>query len=552
MKHSGELLVQTPEGAVRVIRLERERYCLGRAAENHLAFPDQQELSRRHLAFESTDAGWLVRDLGSRNGTLVNGVPAKDAVRLRSGDRIQAGKLVIEFRTAPPAASAASPAAPAADHREAATIAVRLDHLLPRTDAERGAPAAMPLTSARHLQALLNAGVELAGRMPLDGLLPLILDLAATAVGAPRGVLLLEENGQLAVRAVRGKPFEISSTARRRVLEGRESLLIQDVQREDSLRFQASIISQGVRSLLAVPLQTKERVLGLLYLDSAGPARAFSREDLNLITVMANMAAVAIENARLAEIEERERRVSLEMEQAAAIQRALLPAAAPSWPGLDIAAFSQPCFRAGGDYHDFFERPDGRVVLVVGDIAGKGMPAALLMASLQARVQVLIEAEPDPARLVERLNRITAADCPGNRFVTLFYCDIEPASGEMRHVNAGHNPPLLLRAGGGMERLDAGGLLLGVFPRAAYCSGRTRLEAGDTLVLYSDGVTEAARPGSEEEFGEGRLAEAVAGGRCAREMVESVRSAVSAFAGSVSAADDFTLVVARKLDAGII
>jgi len=551
MKHSGELLVQTPQGAVRVIRLEQDRYCLGRAAENHLAFPEQQELSRRHLVLERTGAGWLVRDLGSRNGTLVNGVPAKDAVPLRSGDRIQAGKLVIEFRSPLPAASAA-PAAQAAHHPEPATIAVRLDHLLSQTDAAGGAGAAMPLTSARHLQALLNAGVELAGRMPLEGLLPLILDLAATAVGAPRGMLLLEEDGHLAIRAVRGKPFEISSTARRRVLEGRESLLIQDMQREDSLRFQASIISQGVRSLLAVPLQTKERVLGLLYLDSAGPARAFSREDLNLITVMANMAAVAIENARLAEIEERERRVSLEMEQAAAIQRALLPAAAPQWPGLDIAAFSQPCSRAGGDYHDFFERPDGRVVLVVGDIAGKGMPAALLMASLQARVQVLIEAEPEPARLVERLNRITAADCPGNRFVTLFYCDIEPASGEMRYVNAGHNPPLLLRAKGGMERLDAGGLLLGVFPRATYSAGRTRLEAGDTLVLYSDGVTEAAPPESDEEFGETRLAEAVAGGHCARDMVERALAAVSAFAGSVSAADDFTLVVARKLAGGII
>ncbi len=266
------------------------------------------------------------------------------------------------------------------------------------------------------------------------------------------------------------------------------------MQREESLRLQASIIAQRVRSLLAVPLQTRDRVIGLLYLDSSGQAREFTREDLNLITVMANMAAVAIENARLGEVEERERRVRLEMEQAAAIQRMLLPAVPPAIAGLDIAAFSRPCHQAGGDYYDFFLRPDGRLGVLVGDFSGKGMPAALLMASLQARLQVLLEEEKDPARLLQRLNRITAAHSPGNRFVTLFYGELDPERGELRYVNAGHNPPLILRADGAIGRLEAGGLPLGIFPHACYEPGFARLDHGDTLLLYSDGVTDAAPP----------------------------------------------------------
>ncbi|MCS7042082.1 MAG: SpoIIE family protein phosphatase [Bryobacteraceae bacterium] len=544
MSDSAELAVRTPDGATRVIPLSSRCVSLGRAAENDLSFPEQQELSRRHLVLERGPDGWLVRDLGSRNGTFLNGSAVREPRLLRPGDRITAGKLALEFHMGGAARQTSAEAG------GGATIAIRLDGLL--TPAAAGPyQNALPLSSTRHLRALMHAGAEFAGRMPLAQLLPLILDLAATAVQAPRGVLMLEENGALEERAVRGSRFHISTTARDRVLHGRESLLIEDMEREESLRLQASIIAQRVRSVLAAPLQTRDRVLGLIYLDSAGQARAFTREDLNLITVMANMAAVAIENARLAEVEERERRVSLEMEQAAAIQRALLPPAPPCVPGLDIAAFSQSCHQAGGDYYDFFGLPGGRLAVLVGDIAGKGMPAALLMAGLQAHVQVLMEAAEEPSRLVERLNRVTAAHCPGNRFVTLFYAEIDPASGALEYVNAGHNPPLLLHRNGTVERLATGGLLLGVFRDAAYEAGHAWLAEGETLVLYSDGVTEAVRRGDGEEFGEARLAGvlAEAADATAGQMVERVRDGVAGFAGGVSTADDFTLLILRRMAA---
>ncbi len=548
MQPLAQLVIRRPDGTTGVHPVTGGVVRLGRATENDLSFPDEPDLSRRHLMIERTSGSWVLRDLGSKNGARLNGVPIQGAVELRPGDRIQAGRLVMELRAEAVPPPSRRPAA-RDEGPSRATIAVRLDHLLPQAAGAARSEAELPLKSASHLQALLHAGAEFAGKMSLSELLPLILELAANAVGAPRGMLLLDENGDLVPRAVRGKPFSISRTAQERVLAGRESLLIQDTLSDEKLRMQASIISQGVRSILAAPLQTKDKVIGLLYLDSASAARALTREDLDLLTVMANMAAVRIEIARLVEIEERERRVSLEMEQAAEIQRGLLPARPPFQAGLDVAACNQSCYYAGGDYYDFFERPDGRLLVVLGDVAGKGMPAALLMASLQARLQVLVESEPDLAKLTSQLNRITADHCPGNRFVTLFPCEIDPRSGEIDYVNAGHNPPLVLRRNGRAEMLEGGGLILGVLRNARYDVLHGRLAEGDVPVLFSDGATEAENPATGEQFGEERLSETLRAmpDSNAAEMMERVRAAVEAFAGSISGSDDFTVVIVRKL-----
>jgi serine phosphatase RsbU (regulator of sigma subunit) len=335
---------------------------------------------------------------------------------------------------------------------------------------------------------------------------------------------------------------------RDRVIQSKESLLVRDAQVDQNFKEHVSIVEHKVRSMMAVPLQTNDRVIGLIYVDSPHLVREFTREDLNLLTVMANVAAIRIEHARLNEIEEAERAMAKEMEQAALIQNALLPSAPPTVAGLDIAGKTIPCRTVGGDYFDYITFPDGRVGMLVGDVAGKGLPASLLMSSLQARVHVLFEDADSLAHKIERLNKAVCAKCPDNRFITFFMTVMDPATGALVYTNAGHNPPLLVRASSALEVLPGGGTILGILPMATYQEERMRMEPGDVLVLYSDGVTEAVNPDGED-FGEQRLGELVASmpNRTASEIVEAIASAVTSFTEGAPAADDITVVVARRL-----
>jgi sigma-B regulation protein RsbU (phosphoserine phosphatase) len=301
--------------------------------------------------------------------------------------------------------------------------------------------------------------------------------------------------------------------------------------------------------MLAVPLQTNDRVIGLIYVDSPHLIREFSREDLNLLTVMANVAAIRIEHARLNEIEEAERAMAKDMQQAAVIQQGLLPEKAPVAQGLDIAGRTKACRTVGGDYYEYLAFPDGRIGMLVGDVAGKGMPASLLMSSLQARVQVLFEDADDLARKIGRLNKAVCSNCPDNRFITFFMGILDPKTGEFVYTNAGHNLPVLVRETGEFELLnEAGGIILGILPMAVYKEARTTLNPGDTLVLFTDGVTEAADP-TDDEYGEERLAALVGSmkDRPSEEIVEAIHNAVAAFTQGAPAADDITVVVARRL-----
>lgn len=355
------------------------------------------------------------------------------------------------------------------------------------------------------------------------------------------------EGEELVVRASRGAGFKISNTVRDRVMKDKASVLVQDTMLDQGLKDQMSIVQQKVRSMIAVPLQTAEHVIGLIYLDSPDLIRAFTREDLNLLTVMANVAAIRIEHARLNEVEVLERAMSKELEQAAHIQKGLLPSSSPKMEGVDIAGRTLACRTVGGDYYDYLTFPDGRIGVLVGDVAGKGMPASLLMSSLQARVKVLFEDGDELAHKITRLNKSTSASCPDNRFITFFMLIADPATGEIVFTNAGHNPPMLFRKGGTVEQLEGGGMILGIMPMAKYTEARVKMEPGDVLVLYTDGVTEAVNP-REEEFGEDHLMEFVNAmkDRNAASIMNAIHAEVTRFAESAPQGDDITVVVVKK------
>jgi serine phosphatase RsbU (regulator of sigma subunit) len=276
--------------------------------------------------------------------------------------------------------------------------------------------------------------------------------------------------------------------------------------------------------------------------------RQFTRDDLNLLTVMANVAAIRIEHTRFAEMEHARKLMARDLEQAAEIQRQFLPATAPPVAGLDLAGHNAPCRTVGGDYFDFFPYEGNRVAMVLGDVSGKGMPASLLMMGLQARVEVLAEEPRDLAEVMSKLNRITCANCPSNRFITLFFCILDGETGELTYCNAGHNPPVIVRADGTRELLPGGGPVIGILATIEYQAMRSTLHHGDTLVIYSDGVTEAA-DSTGEEFETDRLGEVVAKYRelPAGVIVQEINRAVSEFTAGVPQGDDITMIVARRL-----
>ena len=543
-----ELVIRNFDGKTVTVPLDRDRISLGRSSSNELCYPDDVGLSRQHLALTRTNGEWFVEDLGSKNGTLMNGKRLERKMPFNLGDRIAAGHLNIEF------ADIGLPfdnTVMFVDHGESVssastTVVASLDSVLGpqvedlnKTYVMQGSP---------QMRALIRAGRELAGHRPLAELFQVIMDLSMDAVNAGRGVLMTLEGDNLEVRVHRGEGFKISSTVRDRVLKEKASLLVRDAQMDQALREQMSIVEQKVRSMIAVPLQTNDRVIGLIYVDSPHSIREFSREDLNLLTVMANVAAIRIEHARLNEIEEAERAMAKEMQQAALIQQGLLPSKPPTVAGLDIFGKTTACHTVGGDYFDYLEFPDGRIAVLVGDVAGKGMPASLLMSSLQARVQVLFEDPDELARKIGRLNKTLSSNIPDNRFITFFMTVINPSTGELVYTNAGHNPPLLVRASGGCDKLAGGGVILGILPMATYKEMSGQMQPGDVLVLFSDGVTEAPNP-ADEDYGDERLGQLVASmrDRPAQEIVEAVEKAVADFTQGAPAADDITVVVARRI-----
>lgn len=548
-----ELILRTPDGKSRTVPLAGERVSLGRSSTNDLCYPDDAGLSRQHLAFEKAGGEWGVRDLGSKNGTLVNGTRIAVPHKLKKGDRVSAGHLNIEFCETGTAAAAASGSNTvvfvdsAVVTAATTTVATSLQGLMGSQTTEDFGKTSV-FQGSLQTRALLRAGRELASHRPLAELFEVIMDLSLEAVGANRGVLMALENDQLIVRAARGQGFQISSAVRDRVMKEGASVLVMDAQTDQAFKERVSIVAQNVRSMMAVPLQAKDRVIGLIYLDSPNMVQPFSREDLNLLTVMANVAAIRIEHARLAEIERVEEMHAKELEQAAQIQKGLLPRSAPKVAGLDLAGTTAACRTVGGDYYDFLSYPDGRVAALVGDVAGKGMPAALLMSSLQARVQVLFEDCENLASSVARLNKAIASNCPENRFITFFVCVIDPATGDVSYTNAGHNPPLLVRRSGQVEKLGTGGIILGIMPKFAYQLGQARLGHGDVLVLFSDGVTEQAKPDVDEEFGDERLAEVIRlhASEPADAIVKAVIDAVSEFSEGAPPADDITVVIAKR------
>jgi sigma-B regulation protein RsbU (phosphoserine phosphatase) len=541
VKTSAELLIEV-NGDKSILLLEAASYKVGRAGSNQLAYPGVAGLSREHLAIERVGTHWVARDLGSTNGSFVNGEPISEPRILCSGDRVTAGQVALVYhdREEPAASSVVF-----TDEPSAAAGTTTMSESLQGLIAEGSA------ASSRHMQALITAGRELATHLPLNKLFDLILDLSVEAAGAARGVLMTLENEELHVRSTKGQGLRISSHVRDLVIQERRSLLVRDAMTDSALAAHASIMLSQIRSMMAVPLQTEDRVIGLIYLDSSHFVKEFTKQDLSLLTVMANMAAVRIENARLAEVEQAERLRARELEHAALIQRSMLPSQFPPFPDrtdFELHAAMAPAKEVGGDLFDFFLLDPERLGFVLGDVSGKGVPAALFMAIARTLLRAAAHHQASPGACLTYMNQSLVEQHASGMFVTLFYGILNTRTGALEYSNAGHNPPYAFSADGQLRALkERCGPMLGVFEGFQYPTRSTEIPASQGVLVFIDGVTEA-RNKSGDFYEESRL-EAYLASHAARpvdELVRGLHSEVERFEAGAPRSDDITVLALRR------
>jgi sigma-B regulation protein RsbU (phosphoserine phosphatase) len=305
---------------------------------------------------------------------------------------------------------------------------------------------------------------------------------------------------------------------------------------------------ESARLVQLVPLSAGERSLGFLALGERLSGAGFGEEDLEFVRTLGRQALAALEAVRMHRIRVEKQRRDREMQIAREIQQSLFPRACPVVPGLALAARSEPCHEVGGDYYDVIPLERGRLALVVADVSGKGTPASILMASVHASLRALAGSAP-PAVLMDRLNRFLYESTQANKYVTLFYAEVDPAARRLSYVNAGHVPPFWLGAGRGRERLLCGGPVLGLLEGVAFESEEVALQQGDVLAVVTDGVTESLSP-ADSEFGEERVFDALEHSRpaSADEILTSLVAATHSWAGPAGCADDLTALVLKVLE----
>lgn len=324
----------------------------------------------------------------------------------------------------------------------------------------------------------------------------------------------------------------------------KKPLLIKDPSTDE--RFRGVRWDESIRSLLCVPMITKSSLRGVLTVYNKKGTGSFTEEDQRLLAIIAAQSAQVVENARLHEMEQSLIRMKEELRLAATIQSELLPKEPPTIPGYDIVGTSVPAQLVGGDYFDFVPITDKQLAITLGDVSGKGLPASLLMANLQAtlRGQTLLGASAKEC--VRRSNRLLYQSTSAEKFVTLFYGILDAEKGSLLYSNAGHDAPFVLRAEGDPIRLGEGGLVLSIVEDFPYEEQSVPLGAGDVLVIYSDGISEAINPG-QEQFGDEHISAVIEAHRnqSASQIMNEIIAAVKAHAGTAPQMDDMTLVVVK-------
>jgi len=536
----GLFLSGSPGGQFTIWPLDRPRITIGRSSRNELQLGDFT-VSKEHAEVVVDGMQVVIRDLGSRNGTRVNGADAREGIPLKPGDQVEIGHvalLVSAERPQQPLALDESAAA-GSSHR------IQIDQVLERR-ALGGATALVRLLS--------QAGQLLVLLRPLKETCDQILEIVAQAVPASRYVMLLREVPatppvQVAARIRAGatdKPLLLSRAILHTVLDECSSVLTADAAADQRFRAQESIVAQAVHSAMAVPLFDNERVLGLIYVDRQDLTGPFGQDQIEVLTLLANMAAVKIKNARLLEAEQSARDLAQQLEVAVTIQRNLLPPHPPELAGYRFDAYLESCYAVGGDLFDFHRMADGRLLFMIGDVSGKGLGAALVMSSFLSAARVLYTVCSSVAELATRLSRALHYDIAPQRFVTGVVGCLDPVAGRLEYVNAGHPAPCVI-SGGRLRELEATGVPFGVLPDVPYEGASVEIEPGALVAVFSDGLPEAQR--GEEFFDDERVRSALQEAAKLADLPAArgaILARVDEFLGGAKRTDDLTLLLLQR------
>ena len=513
---------------------------IGRASDCSIPIKDRY-LSRKHAEIIAAGNAWILKDLGSANGTYLNGSRVERDEQLKTGDRIRLGDTEIVFEAAD---RSTDRFIAVADTGASPTIAINVHDISDKEEQD-----------VARLRTLTLLARELIEDRPMDELFGFIVDRVMEHLHPSRAAIaLLGLDGRSFTKVEVRRQDEtdaselmISHTLLAEIVEEKKALAFVDVGADEKLRTAKSIVMQGIHSILCAPLMIGNSVVGVLYVDYLFTQRSISEDDVRLVAQIGRFAAIKLETTRLREEAIQKRIMDEELKTASAIQRRLLPAAPAGIDGFTFVGKNQPCRTVSGDYYDFALRPNGKVYFVIGDVSGKGVTAGLMMAGLQVAFRIFSKSDPDPKTLVTQLNVALKENLPQSKFVTLFLGRLDTRTGRVEYVNAGHTPPLWLRKSGTVELGDSD-LLLGVVSRAEFVNRELILEPGDSLVLFTDGVTEA-RNAEGIDLGSIVIGNALAKlhGQNANAIASSVNETVLEHVGDAeNLDDDVTLLVVSR------
>ena len=545
--------VIAPDQSRQTVTVTHFPFLIGRGeSDNSVALTDGR-ISRHCAAIVMGDSGYRVEDRGNRYGVFVNGVKVQQQP-LRDGDFIGFGiddsyHIVFHVGSAP-------------DVPEQPEVA----NLLTRIGSLSQLASSSTADGLSKLNLLLEASSLLHSQLPLDSVLGSMLDHAISITHADRGLLIEPDaSGVMRVHLARNNKgdnlaigtINPSQTAVNQAIGKESSVITENLNLAGvDLKSAESVVVQGLRAVVAIPLYASSRaiadtggdlkhgpLLGLIYLDSRRIA-AFSAIDRQILDALGGQAASILDNARLVEKERERQRLEQELSIARTIQQALVPHGLHDFPHLAITGVHHPCTEVGGDYFDVVPVDEDRTAILIADVSGKGLGAALLTTMLQGALSGL-SMGADPVKVFNHVNKFLCRHSEVGRYATMFI-GIVGRDGMLEYIKAGHPSPLLLRKGQVTELYNEGSFPVGLIPEASYESACLQLEPEDTLVLYSDGITEAENV-NHDLFEVSGLSQALAGKQDVPVEVlqQSVLDAVSAFTRGASQSDDITLLVVR-------